>query len=76
LTGKPDDVRIEILLICGSSGEGKTVTAWEVGHILRSRTIPHAVIDTDELDRVWPQPEPLEALVPVTRRNLAALWTT
>jgi hypothetical protein len=32
------------------------------------------MIDTDELDRVYPQPEPLSELVAPSRRNLTALW--
>jgi ABC-type dipeptide/oligopeptide/nickel transport system ATPase component len=76
LTSGHEGVGAEVLLICGASGTGKTVTAWEVGHFLQSYDIPHAVIDTDELDRVWPQPEPLEALVEISRRNLGSIWDT
>ena len=41
-----------------------------------SRQVPHALIDTDELDRVWPQPKPVEALIAISRRNLESVWTT
>lgn len=43
--------------------------AWELGHRLQSLGVPHAVLDTDELDRVWPQPEPVDALIALTRRT-------
>ena len=57
-------------------GTGKTATLWEVGHILRARGVPRALIDTDELDRVWPTPETTEALISISRRNLRAVWET
>ena len=37
--------------------------------------VAHAKVDTDELDRVVPQP-PLDQLVLVTERNLRAVWAT
>ncbi|MGD0313497.1 MAG: hypothetical protein ABSC90_13670 [Acidimicrobiales bacterium] len=67
---------VQVLVLCGASGTGKTATAWEIGHRLRGLGIPHALIDTDELDRVWPQPEPVDALISVTRRNLESVWAT
>lgn len=70
------DSGAQVLAVCGASGTGKTVTMWEIGHRLRQRGVPHALIDTDELDRVWPQPEPVEALVSVSRRHLRAMWET
>lgn len=71
-----DTAEIQALVVCGASGTGKTVTSWEIGRTLQSRGMPHALIDTDELDRVWPQPEPVEALISVSRRNLQAIWST
>lgn len=50
--------------------------AWELGHRLQGLSVPHAVLDTDELDRVWPQPEPVHALMAVTQANLRAVWGT
>jgi hypothetical protein len=67
---------IEALVLCGASGTGKTVTSWEIGRTLQNRGIPHALVDTDELDRIWPRPEPVEALISVSRRNLQAIWET
>ena len=70
------DHNLNVLVVCGASGTGKTVTVMEIGHNLQRRSVPHALIDTDELDRVWPRPEPVEVLISVSRRNLRALWST
>lgn len=67
---------VQVLVVCGASGTGKTTTMWEIGHQLQQRGVGHALIDTDELDRVWPQPEPVEALISISRRHLQAMWET
>ena len=66
----------QVLVICGASGTGKTTAALEVGQHLRQLGIHHALIDTDELDRIWPQPGQIEDLIAISRRNLQALWMT
>jgi hypothetical protein len=71
--GAPD---VQVLLLCGASGSGKFSTAREVGHRLEGLGTAHAVLDTDELDRVWPRPEPVEALNALSRRNLRSWWQT
>jgi hypothetical protein len=65
---------VDVLLICGAAGVGKSTVSWEIGLQLQAAKVPHAIIDTDELDRVFPQPEPLPALIALSRRNLEALW--
>jgi hypothetical protein len=65
---------VRVLVICGASGAGKTSTAFEIGRLLEGLDVRHALIDTDELDRVWPQPEHVEALIDISRRNLSAWW--
>jgi hypothetical protein len=70
------DDSVEVLVLCGAPGTGKTATLWEVGHILRAHGVPRALIDTDELDRVWPTPKTTEALISISRRNLRAVWET
>jgi hypothetical protein len=70
------DDGVEVLVLCGAAGTGKTSTLWEVGHVLRARGVPRALIDTDELDRVWPTPNTTEALISISRRNLRAVWET
>jgi hypothetical protein len=71
-----DQDGVHVLVVCGASGTGKTVTLWEIGHNLQQRGVRHALIDTDELDRVWPQPEPVEALISISCRHLHAIWAT
>lgn len=70
-----------ILLITGAAGVGKSTLCWELGALLEAAHVPHAIIESDELDRVFPKPkiEELEALSPgatdVSAINLAALWS-
>lgn len=73
---------VDILLITGPAGIGKSTLCWEIGAQLAEAEEPHAIIETDELDRVYPKPssEDLERLKAGTRDvssiNLAALWST
>ncbi|KRE11282.1 hypothetical protein ASE63_20205 [Bosea sp. Root381] len=75
------DDRVEILLITGPAGIGKSTLCWAIGDLLAASGIPHAAIETDELDRVFPKPgaEDLAVLAPgardVSQLNLAALWS-
>lgn len=63
----------DILVISGPAGVGKSTTAFEVSHQLQAATVDHVLIDTDELDRIYPVPDDLSD---VTERNLAAMWRT
>ncbi len=73
---------VEILLITGPAGVGKSTLCWEANGLLAQAGIPHAAIESDELDRVFPKPgaEELAPLAPgardVSQLNLAALWAT
>ena len=60
-----------MLVIAGPAGVGKTSVAFEVSLHLQAAKVGHAVIDTDELDHVYPPPDDLSKL---TERNLAAMW--
>ena len=77
-----EPIRTRILLITGPAGVGKSTLCWEVSARLAGAGLAHAVIETDELDRVFPLPTPreLESLRPGTTDvsviNLAALWST
>ncbi|MPZ98437.1 MAG: AAA family ATPase [Dehalococcoidia bacterium] len=64
---------MRVLILTGPSGVGKTTVAYEVARQLASAGVAHALIDTDHLDMVHPQPEG-PALWELTRRNLAAVW--
>ena len=63
----------DVLVICGPAGVGKSSVAFEVSLLLDRCGVSHALIDTDELDRVSPVPEGLPA---ITERNLRAVWST
>lgn len=71
----------EILLITGPAGIGKSTLCWEVGAVLAKAGIAHAIIESDELDRVFPSPGPaeLETLSPgttdISSLTLAAIWS-
>lgn len=72
----------QILLLTGPAGVGKSTLAWETQHQLSEAGIAHAIIETDELDRVFPKPtgEQLERFRPglrdVSAANLEAIWST
>lgn len=62
---------VEVLAISGAAGVGKTSVAIEVSLQLQRRDVPHALIDTDELDRIHPVPADQAAL---TEECLRAVW--
>lgn len=66
-----DESTTEVLLICGPAGVGKSSAAIEVSERLQRQGVAHALIDSDELDRIFPVPEDLAR---VTARNLAFMW--
>jgi broad-specificity NMP kinase len=76
------EAAVEILLVTGPAGIGKSTLCWEIGAMLAQAGIAHAAIESDELDRVFPKPgaEELAPLAPgardVSQLNLAALWAT
>lgn len=43
------------LLLIGTVGAGKTTTADAVGLLLEAASVPHAIIDLDEIRRMWPR---------------------
>ena len=62
---------VEVVLIVGPAGVGKTSVANELSLQLRAAGVAHAVVDTDALDDVFPVPEEQWRL---TERHLAAVW--
>lgn len=73
---------VDLLLITGPAGVGKSTLCWEIGAQLAVAREPHTIIESDELDRVYPKPDAqaLDRLKPGTRDvsslTLAALWST
>ncbi len=47
--------KLEILVINGPPGSGKTTTANEISEQLREKEVPHAILDVDELARIYPE---------------------
>jgi AAA domain len=63
---------VRILQIAGPAGVGKSTLAWEISVQLRQSGVSHVVLDSDELDRVWPlSNSERESL---NRANLTAFW--
>ncbi|UWU15671.1 AAA family ATPase [Rhizobium sullae] len=73
---------MEITLITGPAGVGKSTLCWEMSLQLATANVAHTVIETDELDRVFPRPsaEDLARIrsgtTDVSSLNLAAIWST
>lgn len=73
---------MQLLLITGPAGVGKSTLSWEMSAQLAAAQVAHAVIETDELDRVFPRPGPAElnriqpGTIDVSSINLAAIWST
>jgi len=66
-----EQIAPQVVLISGPAGVGKSSTAFEMSMQLQASGIAHALVDTDELDRIFPVPDDLYRL---TERNLAAIW--
>jgi hypothetical protein len=77
-----DEGDMQLLLITGPAGVGKSTLSWEMSAQLAAAQVAHAVIETDELDRVFPRPnaDELDRIQPgttdVSSINLAAIWST
>ncbi len=65
---------VPVLAITGPGGVGKTTVAFEVSRRLEASGVGHALIDTDELDRLFPPPSDDPQKTKLTARNLAAVW--
>ena len=61
---------VNLLLVSGRSGSGKTSTTYELSATLRSLDIPHANVSADNLDDIYPDEEGAEMLL----ANLRAIW--
>jgi ABC-type glutathione transport system ATPase component len=63
--------QVQVLLIAGRSGVGKTTVSYEVSALLRQGDISHVLIDGDNLDAVHP---PVENSW-LAETNLRAMWS-
>ncbi len=61
---------VDVLLIGGRSGVGKTTIGYEVSELLRQDDVAHALVDGDNLDAVHPAVEGAA----LAEANLAAIW--
>lgn len=66
----------EVLLLSGTVGAGKTTTAYAIGELLAAAGTPHAVIDLDEIRRMWPAPQDDPFHTALELENLRALAAT
>lgn len=61
---------IEVLILNGSPGSGKSTLASAISDMLRKQGASHAVVDLDELARVYPESTTRN----LKWQNLAAVW--
>jgi adenylylsulfate kinase-like enzyme len=67
------DTSVHVLVLSGPAGVGKSTLSWEISIQLREAAVPHAALDSDELDRVWPLSNTEQDAL--NRANLAAFWS-
>ena len=63
---------VQVLMLCGPAGVGKSTLGWEIAAQLRRLGIAHVLLDSDELDRAWPLTTAERDRL--NRANLTAFW--
>lgn len=69
-----DSCDVEVLLIGGRSGVGKSTLGWEVSRQLQASGAAHCFIEGDNLDQVFPAPAGDPVREAISEANLAAMW--
>ena len=70
----PEAPDVELLLVGGRSGVGKTTVAFEVSEQLQAAQVAHCLVDGDNLDAAHPKPADDPLGTRLTEANLHALW--
>ena len=65
---------VEVLLIGGRSGVGKSTAGWEVSRQLQAAGVAHCFIEGDNLDQVYPAPPDDPVREKISEANLRAVW--
>jgi len=65
---------VDVLLIGGRSGVGKSTVGWEVSAQLQAAEVSHCYLEGDFLDQAFPAPPGDPNRSQLTRDNIAALW--
>lgn len=65
---------VPVLIISGSVGVGKTSVAYAISETLKSKALPHAVIDVDCLTDPYPRPKDDPFNNRLLFKNLASIW--
>lgn len=63
---------VQVLLLSGPAGVGKSTLGWEIAAQLRRLGVAHVLLDSDELDRAWPLSTAERDQL--NRANLTAFW--
>lgn len=69
-----EKLNVEVLVISGPVGVGKTTVSDAISEILSSKSIHHAVIDLDNLRYAFPRPSNDWFHSALGYKNLAAVW--
>jgi hypothetical protein len=67
-------VLVDVLLIGGRSGVGKSTVGWEISAQLQVAEVAHCYLEGDFLDQAFPAPPGDPNRSQLTRDNIAALW--
>jgi gluconate kinase len=68
------DHGVQVLLIGGRAGVGKTTVASSVSALLQEARVAHCHVEGDTLDAAYPKPGDDPLGTAMTEANLAALW--